>query len=46
MGPDDANEICGSEVRPQYNRSLHVSADYKGLCEWLIVDREGAGDLA
>ena len=46
MGPDDADEIRGSEVHPQYNRSLHVSADYKRLCEWLIIDGEGAGDLA
>ena len=46
MGPDDTNEICGSEVHPQYNRSLHVSTDYKRLCEWLIIDCEGAGDLA
>ena len=45
MGPDDANKICGSEVHPQYNRSLHVSTDYKTLCEWLIIDCEGAGDL-
>ena len=46
MGPDDADEICGGEVRPQYNRSLHVPTDYKRLCEWLIIDCEGAGDLA
>ena len=46
MGPDDTNKIRGSEVHPQYNRSLHVSTDYKRLGEWLIVDCEGAGDLA
>ena len=46
MGPDDANKICGGEVRSQYNRSLHVPTDYKRLCEWLIIDCEGAGDLA
>ena len=46
MGPDDADEICGGEVRSKYNRSLHVPTDYKRLCEWLIIDCEGAGDLA
>ena len=46
MGPDDADKIHGSEVCPQYNRLLHVSTDYKRLCEWLIIDCEGAGDLA
>ena len=46
MGPDDGNEIHGSEVCPQYNRSLHVSTNYKRLCEWLIIDCESAGDLA
>ena len=46
MGPDDADEIHGVEVHSQYNRSLHVPTDYKRLCEWLIIDCEGAGDLA
>ena len=30
----------------KYNRLLHVSTDYKRLGEWLIVDCEGAGNLA
>ena len=45
MGPDDADEIHGGEVRSQYNRLLHVATEYKRLCEWLIIDCEGAGDL-
>ena len=46
MGPDIADEIRGGEVHSQYNRSLHVPTDYKRLCEWLIIDCEGACDLA
>ena len=46
MGPDDVNKIHGGEVCSQYSRSLHVPSDYKRLCEWLIIDYEGAGDLA
>ena len=46
MGSDDANKICGGEVRSQYNGSLHVPTDYKRLCEWVIINCEDAGDLA
>ena len=45
MGPDDTDEIHRCEVCSQYNGSLHVSTDYKRLCEWLIIDCESAGDL-
>ena len=27
-------------------KGWHVPTDYKRLCEWLIIDCEGAGDLA
>ena len=45
-GPNDAYEIHGCKVCSQYDWSFHVPTDYKGLCEWLVINCKGTGDLA
>ena len=45
MGPDDADKIHQCEVHSEYERSLHVPADYKRLGKWLIINCKSAGDL-
>ena len=45
MGLDDADKICGCEVRTQDDRSLHMPTNYERLGKRLVINSKSTGNL-